>query len=182
LQVFEEDADAQGVREGFKVFDGGEGVFEGAWVPGVVFLAEVEGTGGDGNLLGGLEGALDLVHGGDAAGLFGVDEIEIGCDVAGPLGVGAVADVEGLVERGPDAGVAEPGGDVADGGAVGVVEVVAGGEELDGLSATLLQGVEQAGVQALREEDVSGDTGLHHLLRYSTEVARCQGAGFCEFG
>ncbi len=178
LEIFEQDADAEGVGEGFEVLDGGEGVLEGAEVPGVVFVAEVKGTGGDGNLLGGLEGALDLVHGGDAAGLFGIDEVEIGCDVAGPLGVGTVADVEGLVEGGPDAGVAEPGGDVADGGAVGVVEVVAGGEDLNGLSAALLQGVEQAGVQALREEDVSGDTGLHHLLRYSTEVARCQGARF----
>jgi hypothetical protein len=35
------------------------------------------------------------------------------------------------------------------------------------LSAAFLQGIEQAGVQALREEDVGGDTELHHLLRYS---------------
>ena len=45
---------------------------------------------------------------------------------------------------------AEPGGDVADGGAVVVVEVMAGGEELDGLDtigrAGFVQGVEQAGV------------------------------------
>ncbi len=58
---------------------------------GVVLEAEVEDDGGDGDLLGGLEGALDLVHGGDAVGLFGVDEVEVGGDVAGPLGVGAVA-------------------------------------------------------------------------------------------
>ena len=104
-------------------------------VPDVVFVAEVQGTGGDGDLLGGLEGALDLVHGGDAMGLFGVDEAEVGGDVAGPLGVGAVAEVDGLVERGAGVGGTEPVGDVADGGAVGVVEVVAGGEELDGLGA-----------------------------------------------
>ena len=168
LEVFEEDADAEGVGEGLEVLDGGEGVLEGAGVPGVVLVAEVEGAGGDGDLLGGLEGALDLVHGGDAAGLFGVDEVEIGGDVAGPLGVGAVADVEGLVERGADVVGAEPGGDVADGGAVGVVEVVAGGEDLDGLGAAFVQGVEQAGVQALRKEDVGGDSGLHHFLRYSS--------------
>ena len=72
-----------------------------------------------------------------------------------------------MVECGGDFGGAEPGGDVADGGAVGVVEVVAGGEELDGLGAGVVQGVEQAGVQALLEEDVGGDGGLHHLLRYS---------------
>ena len=88
--------------------------------------------------------------------------------MAGPLGVGAVADVEGLVERGTDVVGAEPGGDVADGSAVGVVEVVAGGEDLDGLGAAVVQGVEQAWVQALRKEDVSGDSGLHYLLRYSS--------------
>jgi hypothetical protein len=169
LEIFEQDADAEWVGEGFEVLDGGEGVLKGAEVPGVVLVAEVEGTGGDGDLFGGLEGALDLIHGGDATGLFGVDEVEVGRDVAGPLGVGAVADVERLVEGGSDAGVAEPGGDVADGGAVGVVEVVAGGEDLDGLSAGVVEGIEQAGVEALRENDVSGDTGLHHLLRYSRE-------------
>ncbi len=36
LEVFDEDADAERVGEGFEVLDGGEGVFEGAGVPGVV--------------------------------------------------------------------------------------------------------------------------------------------------
>ena len=75
LKVFEQDADTEGMSEGFEVLDGGEGVFEGAGVPRIVFLAEVEDAGGDGDLLGGFEGALDLVHGGDARGLFRVDEI-----------------------------------------------------------------------------------------------------------
>jgi hypothetical protein len=44
--------------------------------------------------------------------------------------------------------------------------VVAGGEDFDGLCAAVVQGVEQAGVQALLEEDVSGQGGLHHYLRY----------------
>ncbi len=80
------------------------------------------------------------------------------------------------MERGPNVVGAEPVGDVVDGGTVGVVEVVAGGEDLDGLDSIgppgLVQSVEQAGVQALREEDVSGYTGLHHLLRYSREGLR----------
>ena len=75
LEIFKEDADAEGVGEGLEVFDGGEGVFEGAGVPVVVFIAEVESAGGNGDLLCGFEGALDLVHGGDAAGLFRIDEI-----------------------------------------------------------------------------------------------------------
>jgi len=146
LEIFKQDADAEGVREGLEVLDGGEGVFEGAEIPGVVLVAEVEGAGGDGDLLGGLEGTLHLVHGGDAAGLFGINEIEVGGDVAGPLGVGAVAEVERLVKCGSDAGVAEPGGDVADGGAVGVVEVVTGGEELNDLGSGLVESIKQARV------------------------------------
>jgi hypothetical protein len=35
------------------------------------------------------------------------------------------------------------------------------------LRAGFVEGVEQAGVEALLEEDVGGDGGLHHLLRYS---------------
>jgi hypothetical protein len=45
---------------------------------------------------------------------------------------------------------------VADRGAVAVVEVVAGGEDLDSLCARFVEGVEQAGVEALLEEDVGG--------------------------
>jgi len=89
-------------------------------------------------------------------GFFGVDEIDVWGDVARPLSASPVAEVEGLVKCGGDASVAEPGSDVADGGAVTVIEVVAGGEDLDGLGASLVQGVEQAGVQALLEEDVGG--------------------------
>ena len=154
LQVFDEEADAERVGEGLEVLDGGEGVFEGAGVPGVVLLAEVEDAGGDGDLLGGLEGALDLVHGCDAMGLFGVDEIDIRGNVAGPLPASPVSEVDGLVECGGYSGGAEPGGDVADGGAVSVVEVMAGGEQLDGLGAGVVEGVKQARVQALLEEDV----------------------------
>ena len=157
LQIFEEDADAERVGEGFEVLDGGEGVFEGASVPGLVLETEVEDGGSDGNLLGGLEGALDLVHGVDAAGLFGVDEVERGSGVAGPVRVGE----ERLVERGADIIGAEPGSDVAEDGAVGVVEVMAGGEEFDGFRAAFVEGVEQAGVQALLKEDVGRETGLH---------------------
>ena len=98
LEIFDEDADAEGVGEGFEVLDGGEGVFEGAGVPGVVLVAEVEDAGGDGDLLGGLEGALDLVHGGDAVGFFRVDEIDVGGDVAGPLGV-AVGEISARSPR-----------------------------------------------------------------------------------
>jgi hypothetical protein len=35
------------------------------------------------------------------------------------------------------------------------------------LGAGIVEGVEQAGVKALLEEDVGGQGGLHHSLRYS---------------
>ena len=56
--------------------------------------------------------------------------------------------------------------------------MVAGGEDLDGLSAAVAQGVEQAGMQALLEEDVSRDSGLHHLLRYSSDGSARLGCVF----
>ena len=72
---------------------------------------------------------------------------------------GSVGVVDGLVEGGDGVGVAEPGGDVADGEAVGVVEVVARCEELDDRGAiggeSAVHGIEEAGVEALLEEDVS---------------------------
>ena len=145
LQVFEEDADAEGVGEGLEMLDGGEGVLEGASVPGVVLLAEVEDEGWEGDPPGRLEGALDLVHGVDAVGFFGIDEIEVGGDVTGPLPASAIADVEGLVERGVGARITKPGGDVAKGGAVGVVEVMACGDEFDGVGAAVCRASSRRG-------------------------------------
>ena len=105
-------------------------------------------------------------------GFLRVDEVYVRGDVAGPLPASPVAEIEGLVECGCDAGVAEPCGDVADGSAVAVVEVMAGGEDFDGLDtvgrAAVVQGVEQAGVQALLKKDVGGYSGLHYSLRYSS--------------
>ncbi len=74
-----------------------------------------------------------------------------------------------------DVGGTEPGGDVAEGGAVGVVEVVAGGEELDGAGAAVVQGIEQAGVQALLKEDVGREAGLHHCLRVQQGAIQVRG-------
>ena len=97
--------------------------------------------------------------------------------MTGPLGISliaegscAVADIQGLVECGAYVGVAEPGGEITNGGAVGVVEVVTRGEEFDGAGSAMVEGVEQARVQALPKKDVGRDTGLHHLLRYSSGV------------
>jgi hypothetical protein len=126
----------------------------------------VEDGVGKRDLFGALQRALDFVHGGDAVGLLRRDQVQVGRDVARPLGVGAVGDVDGLVKHGADIVGTEPGGDLADGFSVGVVEVVARGADLDGHGpagggAGGAKGVQQPGVQAVLEEDVGGESGLH---------------------
>jgi hypothetical protein len=51
----------------------------------------------------------------------------------------------------------EPVGDLLDVLAAGVVEVLACGKDLNGLRATAGQGVEEAGVETLAEEGMSGE-------------------------
>lgn len=165
LEVLEEDLDTERIGEGFEVLDSGEGVIERARAGFIVLDAEVKDDRSEGDLFGGLDGALDLVHAEDAAGLFRVDKIEGGSDVAAPLGVG----VERLMKGGEDSGVAKPGGDVAECGAVGVVEVMARGEDLNDGGAGSMHGVEEAGVEALLEEDVGGDSGLHCFSKLQDE-------------
>jgi hypothetical protein len=173
LHGFEQEADPERGGEGLEVLDGGEGVVDGGFVPGRIFEAEVQDDGGEGHLLGGFEGALDLVDGGDAADLLGVDDVEIGRDMGRPLGLvglgegaASAAEVDGLVESSADVVGAEPGGELADGGGVVVIEVVARGEDFDVACAGGVEGVQQAGMQAVLEEDVSSG------------VARMDGGGY----
>ena len=128
---------------------------------GRVAQAEVEDSVGEGNLLSALERALDLVHGGDAVGFLAGDEVEVGRDVARPLGVGAVREVNGLVQDGADVVRAEPGGEFADmAGVVGVVEVVARGEDFDGaMRRQSARHPAGRGAGVVLEEDVGGESG-----------------------
>src|SRR6185437_12343147 len=111
-----------------------------ARVPAVVLAAEVQHAGLDGNLLGGFERALHLVHRRDTRGLLHVDEVQRGGGVAAPDAL-VVRIEEWHVHRRRDGVGLEPRGYVAYGGAVGVVEVMARGEEFDGLSAGRAQRV-----------------------------------------
>jgi len=114
-------------------------------------------------------------------GLLRRDKVQIGRDVARPLiwisaaeGPAAVSDVDGLVQDGADVVGAEPGGELADGRRVGVVEMMARGEDFDRhgparARAGGLESVQQAGVQAVREEYVGRESGLLGVfLRYSS--------------
>ena len=169
LQILQQQADAERRGECLEVLDGGERVLQGVLIPRRVPQPKVEDDGGEGHLLGGLERALDLVHGGDAVGLLGSNQVEIGRNVARPLGCVRAAEVapalgekiDGLMQHGAHVVGAEPGGELAHGGRIGVVEVVARGEDFDGARAGGCEGVQQTGVQAVLEEDVGGESRLH---------------------
>src|SRR6185437_14869616 len=65
-EVFEQQLHTERTGKGLQVFDRGQRVIERARVPAVVLAAEVQDARLDRNLLGGFEGALHLVHRGDA--------------------------------------------------------------------------------------------------------------------
>jgi hypothetical protein len=48
------------------------------------------------------------------------------------------------------------------------------------LCAAVVKSVEQAGVQALLEEDVGGQGGLHHFLRYRSGAPQVAGIAVSE--
>ena len=73
----------------------------------------------------------------------------------------AFGEIDGLMQHGAHVVGAEPRGELAHGGRIGVVEVVARGEDFDGARAGGCEGVQQTGVQAVLEEDVGGESRLH---------------------
>ncbi len=171
-QVLEQDFDAERTGEGLQVLDCGERIVERARAPLVVFGAEVQDAGLDRNLLGGFERALYLVHGGDASGLLRVDEVQRRGRVAAPGGF-VVGREERHVQRGRDGIRPEPGCDFANGVAVGVIEVMARREELDGLRAGGAKCVEQRGRERLRQKDVRRDSGLHRAIEGIADGRGC---------
>ena len=112
-----------------------------------------------GNLLGDFKGALDFVHGIDAAGTIGRGDVDRRRTGAPPVVVGIQRGVHRVQGN---AGGAEPVGNFTDMLlAVGVVEVLAGGEDFDGLGSRLDQFVEQARMEAFFDIDVRRDSLLH---------------------
>ncbi len=161
-EVFEQQLYAQRCGEGFEVLDGGEGVLEGVFGPLVALRkAEVQDAGGGGDGLGQLQRALDFFHGVDAPGLVCGDEVERRRGVAGEVLVGG----EGGMERGGDATVAEPCGELAGLLAVGVIDVVARGEELDDGGAGSGERVKVRGGEALRVEEPGREAEDHCVNR-----------------
>ncbi len=157
-QVFEQQPDAERRSEGLQVLDRGEGVLERVVGPlARVGQAEMQDAGGRGEVFGELERALELLHGLNAAGFFRRDQVEGGAGVAGELRLGR----ERRVQGGPDAGVAEPCCQFTDLAAVGVVDMVPRGAELNDADAGRGEGVEVRGGEAMRIEKLGGETEDH---------------------
>ena len=104
------------------------------------------------------EGALDLVHGVDAAGLLGVQHIHRGRAGAAHLAVGKERGVhgEGLERVG-----AEPLGQLGHVLAAGVVEVLARGKDLHRLRAGAVRELKQARVQTVIQKQMSRKNAQH---------------------
>ena len=151
-QVFDQDAHAQWMRKGAEVFERGKSVLNGARRPGVFALAEMDDEIAQRDVLGRFECALDFVHGFNAAGFFGMDDIDTGSAGTAHLAIGEKRGVhgKGLKRVGP-----EPLGEFHDGIAAGVVEVLAGSEDFNCLRAGAGGEFEQTRVQAVGEEEMS---------------------------
>ncbi len=151
------------------MFEGGGGVFHGAEGPRFVFFAEVHDQLLEGNVFGGFEGALDLVHGVDAAGFLRVHDVDGGSAGAAHFAVGKKRGVHGIRFewiRG------EPGGQLHDVLAAGVVKVLARGKELDALGAGARCGFQQTGVQSLLQKKMCGKNWQHTLMAPAPEWDR----------
>jgi hypothetical protein len=75
-QILHQKAHAEGAGEGAQVLERGLGVLDCARRPAVVALAQMHDEMTERNVLGGFEGALDLVHGVDAAGFFRMQNVD----------------------------------------------------------------------------------------------------------
>ena len=130
LQVFDQQLYSERAGKGAQMLERSHRELKGSRAPGVFALAEVDNEEPKGNLLGDFEGALDLVHAIDASGLLRMDDVDAGRTAAAHFVIGIERRVhgEGLGLVRP-----EPLGEVADGAAVGVVEVLARGEKFDSL-------------------------------------------------
>jgi hypothetical protein len=145
-------ADAERLGEGAQVLDRSHGGFEFLFVKGVVGIADVLDEKAERNVFGNFERAFDLVHGVDAAGAVGGGDVDGRRAGASPLVIGVQRRVHGIQRN---AGGLEPVGNFADVLlAIGVVEMLAGGEDFDRLRSRLDEFVEQARMEPFLHIDV----------------------------
>ena len=107
-------------------------VLDGALRPCVVAVAEVNDHVAQRDVLGSLEGALHLVHGVDAAGFLRVEHVHCGRSGSAHLPVGIERSVHG---KRLECIRSEPGSQLGDVLAAGVIKMLTRGKNFDCLSA-----------------------------------------------
>ena len=122
------------------------------------FFAQMDDQVLEANVLGGFEGALDFVHGVDAAGFFRMEDVDAGRAGAAhfPVRIKRGVHGEGLERIG-----LEPFAQFQHVLAAGVVEVLAGSENLYRLRAGTLGKLQQPRMQAMVEKKVGGENSQH---------------------
>src|SRR5271170_6525214 len=129
--------------------------------PGVFTIAQVNHEKTERNLLRHFESALDFVHGIDAPALLRMDDVHAGGAAASHFEIG----VEWRVQRECFRWIRpEPLGEIANFGAVGVVEMPTRGKKLDPLGSGFPKCVKQARMQAVAKKYVRRDN-LQHEMR-----------------
>ena len=148
--IFQQNPHSERLGEGAQVFDRSHGRFEFFLVETFVGSAQMLHQKAERNLLGDFESALDLVHGIDASGAVGGSNVDRRRAGASPLVVGIKRRVDGIQRN---AAAVEPVGNFLDVRlAVGIVDVLPCGENLDGLHTAARQPVQNARMQPLFHE------------------------------
>src|SRR6202021_3399834 len=142
-----------------QVFDGSHGRLELLITETFIRRSQMLHQEPEWNLVGNFKGALDLVHGLDARGPGDRCQVDRRRAGTAPFIVG----VERRVDRVEwNAAAAKPVGNLFDVSlAVGIVDMLARGKNLDRLHPAARQSVENAGMQPLFYEQIGGNRSLH---------------------
>ena len=123
-----------------------------------VALAEMDDEVAEWNVLGGFKSALDLVHCVDAARLLRMKHVDAGRAGATHFSIGVERSVHG---KGLKRIGAEPCAEFGHVLAAGVVKMLAGGKDLNSLSARTGGQFQESRMQALIEENMCGEDAEH---------------------
>lgn len=147
-EVFNKKAHAEGTGKCTEVFEGGNGVLNGAQRPSVVAFAQVEDEVAEVDLFGAFKSALDFVHGVDPPRFLRMQKIDGWSAAATHL---TVRKERGMHGKGFQGIGREPIAELGSMFSTGVVEVLAGCEDLHCFRTGACSQLEQTWVQALLE-------------------------------
>src|ERR1017187_8765967 len=157
-QVLHQQTHAQGSGKRAQMLERNGRIIHGSWGPSVGSLAEVHNQVAKGDMLGGLDGPLDLVHSVDAAGFLRMQQVD-------PRSAGAAhiaVRVKRRVHR-PNLELVgtKPAGQLCDMIAAGVIEVLAGGKYFDSLRSGPGGKLHQPWLQTLVQKQVCRQDSQH---------------------